>query len=154
VLLVGNPDRDQLYAAFGTAEQRLARPVQATIRDTDWLESGSGPSTTRSQATLAASYRALRDAYQQWEHILTQAAADRTEWEQATAHTRRLAITADAELRRRHPHQKIEPLRSAEPAPARDTVPTRAAASRPRQEPHRGGHLDSRPGRGASGVPR
>ena len=42
VLVLGNPDRDQLYAALSTAEQRLARPVQATIRDTDWLESGSG----------------------------------------------------------------------------------------------------------------
>jgi predicted nucleotidyltransferase len=42
VLVLGEPDRDQLYAAFGTAEQRLARPVQVTIRDRTWLESGSG----------------------------------------------------------------------------------------------------------------
>ena len=42
VLILGDPDRDQLYAALSTAEQRLARPVQATIRDRDWLESGSG----------------------------------------------------------------------------------------------------------------
>jgi hypothetical protein len=41
--------------------------------------------------------------------------AGRQEWEQATAGSRRLAIAGDAELRRRHPHQKIEPLRSAEP---------------------------------------
>ena len=74
-----------------------------------------------SYAAQTASYRALRDAYQQREHTLTQAAADRKEWEQATPQSRRLAIAADAELRRRHPHQKIEPLRSAEPAPARDT---------------------------------
>ena len=40
--ICGEPDRDQLYAALSTAEQRLARPVQATIRDCDWLESGSG----------------------------------------------------------------------------------------------------------------
>ena len=40
MLILGEPD--QLYAALGTAEQRLARSVQATIRDTDWLESGSG----------------------------------------------------------------------------------------------------------------
>ena len=33
---------------------------------------------------------------------------------------RSLAIAADAELRRRHPDQKIEPLRSAEPAPVSD----------------------------------
>jgi DNA-binding transcriptional ArsR family regulator len=42
VLVLGEPNRDQLYAAFSTAEQRLARPVQATIRDRAWLESGSG----------------------------------------------------------------------------------------------------------------
>lgn len=42
VLILGEPDRDQLYAALSTAEQRLARPVQATIRDQDWLKSGSG----------------------------------------------------------------------------------------------------------------
>jgi hypothetical protein len=45
----------------------------------------------------------------------------RQEWEHATERSRRLAIAADAELRRRHPRQKIEPLRSAEPAPASDT---------------------------------
>jgi len=42
VLILGEPDRDQLYASLSTAEERLARPVQATIRDRDWLESGSG----------------------------------------------------------------------------------------------------------------
>lgn len=42
VLVLGEPDQDQLYAALGTAEQRLARPVQATIRDSAWLESVSG----------------------------------------------------------------------------------------------------------------
>ncbi len=42
VLILGQPDRDQLYAALSTAEKRLGRPVQATIRDPDWLDSGSG----------------------------------------------------------------------------------------------------------------
>ena len=42
MLILGEPDRDQLYAALSTAEERLARPVQATIRDHDWLGSGSG----------------------------------------------------------------------------------------------------------------
>jgi DNA-binding transcriptional ArsR family regulator len=42
VLILGGPGRDQLYAALSTAEQRLARPVQATIRDSAWLKSGSG----------------------------------------------------------------------------------------------------------------
>jgi hypothetical protein len=64
---------------------------------------------------LAASYRAMRDHYQQREQALAQATADRQKWEQATADARRLAIAADTELRRRHPGQRIEPLRSAEP---------------------------------------
>ena len=68
--------------------------------------------------TLAASYRALRDHYQRRERALTRAMADREEWDHATASARRLAIAADAELRRRHPRQRIEPLRSREPAPA------------------------------------
>ena len=67
------------------------------------------------QETLAASYRALRDLYQQREHTLAQAMADRQDWEHATAGSRHLAIAADTELRRRHPGHKIEPLRSAEP---------------------------------------
>ena len=80
--------------------------------------------------TLAASYRALRDHYQQRGHDLTQAMAERHEWEHATERSRRLAIAADAELRRRHLGRKIEPLRSAEPGPASDTGcdPLRPAA--------------------------
>ena len=42
VLVLGKPDRDQLYAALSTAEERLARLVQPTIRDSTWLVSGSG----------------------------------------------------------------------------------------------------------------
>ena len=71
--------------------------------------------------TLAASYRALRDHYQQQEYALAQATADRQEWEQATEQSRHLAIASDAELRRRHPDQEIEPLRSAEPTPISDS---------------------------------
>jgi DNA-binding transcriptional ArsR family regulator len=42
VLILGEPDRDQLYDALSAAEVRLGRPVQATIRSADWLDSGSG----------------------------------------------------------------------------------------------------------------
>jgi hypothetical protein len=63
----------------------------------------------------AASYQAMCDHYQKVEGIFAKAMDDRHDWEQATQHYRRLAIAADAELRRRHPHQRIEPLRSAEP---------------------------------------
>jgi DNA-binding transcriptional ArsR family regulator len=42
VLILGEPDRDQLYDALSAAEVRLGRPVQATIRGLTWLESGTG----------------------------------------------------------------------------------------------------------------
>jgi DNA-binding transcriptional ArsR family regulator len=42
VLILGEPNRDQLYAALSDAEDRLGRPVQATIRDANWLDQGSG----------------------------------------------------------------------------------------------------------------
>jgi hypothetical protein len=63
----------------------------------------------------------MSDRYRQQETFFAAAMADRHQWEQATAHTRRLAIAADAELRRRHPGQRIEPLRSAEPVPVSDS---------------------------------
>jgi hypothetical protein len=67
------------------------------------------------QEHQAASYQAMRDHYQKLEDIFAATMDDRHQWEQATQHSRRLAIAADAELRRRHPHQLIEALRSAEP---------------------------------------
>jgi hypothetical protein len=42
VLVLGTPDRDQLYGALGDAERRLGRPVQVTLRDADWLDTGRG----------------------------------------------------------------------------------------------------------------
>ena len=42
LLVLGTPDRDQLYAAASSAEQRLGRAVQVTIRAADWLKHGSG----------------------------------------------------------------------------------------------------------------
>jgi hypothetical protein len=53
--------------------------------------------------------------YRQHESELEKTMEIRREWEHATETSRRLAIAADAELRRRHPGQQLEPLRSAEP---------------------------------------
>jgi hypothetical protein len=72
-------------------------------------------------AFWAASYRAMRERYQAQEQIFAQTMSDRHQWQYATEDTRRLAVAADAELRRRHPGQQIGPLRSAEPAPTDDT---------------------------------
>ena len=56
-----------------------------------------------------------------WFHVCDRPRlADRQDWEQATVHSRRLAVAADAELRRRHPDLRIKPLRSAEPVPLSD----------------------------------
>jgi hypothetical protein len=49
------------------------------------------------------------------ESILAGLMEDRRAWEAATEPQRRLAMAADAELRRRNPEMRIEPLRSAEP---------------------------------------
>ena len=42
LLVLGKPDRDEVYAAASSAEHRLGRAVQVTIRSTDWLTDGSG----------------------------------------------------------------------------------------------------------------
>ena len=42
LLVLGEPDRDDLYARVDSASARLARPVQVTIRDADWLATGEG----------------------------------------------------------------------------------------------------------------
>jgi hypothetical protein len=102
--------------------------------------------------TLAASYRALRDHYREREQDLTQDIAARQEWEHATERSRRLAMAADAELRRRHPTRKIEPLRSAEPVPVSDadastkTWSLKRAARRPRSATSRSSSRPSAPG--------
>jgi len=94
----------ELDAIRADAEAEAARKADDTER-------------ARRHQGWVASYRAMRDRYQAQEQIFAQAMADRAEWEHATEHTRHLAVAADAELRRRHPDQQMEPLRSAEPAP-------------------------------------
>ncbi|MGH9164609.1 MAG: ArsR family transcriptional regulator [Acidimicrobiales bacterium] len=42
LLVLVAPDRDALYDALHVAERRLGREVQVTVRETGWLEQGSG----------------------------------------------------------------------------------------------------------------
>lgn len=42
LLVLGEPDRDTLYGEIERVEARLGRPVQVTIRDADWLATGTG----------------------------------------------------------------------------------------------------------------
>jgi hypothetical protein len=76
------------------------------------------PEEAARQQALAASYRAMHDAYADRETTFAAVMADRAAWDAATRHQRHLAVAADAELRRRHPTQKYPPLRSAEPPPS------------------------------------
>jgi hypothetical protein len=42
LLVLGEPDRDELYARIDRVAQRLGRQVQVTIREADWLTAGEG----------------------------------------------------------------------------------------------------------------
>ncbi len=42
VLVLGNPDRDELFSRLRPLEERLGRPIQATMRSARWLEEGDG----------------------------------------------------------------------------------------------------------------
>lgn len=42
LLVLGSPDRTQLYAAVSAAEARLGRPIQAVVRPPDWWHDGTG----------------------------------------------------------------------------------------------------------------
>ena len=42
VLVLGQPDRAELYEALSEVEERLGRPVNVVIREAGWLRDGSG----------------------------------------------------------------------------------------------------------------
>lgn len=65
--------------------------------------------------THAKSARAMQAAYHDLEARFADAMETRADWEQATEHTRHIAVAADSEYRRRYPDANLEPLRSAEP---------------------------------------
>ena len=106
-------------------ELRLAR-LGAANADRDAIRAGAEADAARKTGdheraarheVLAASYRAMNDRYRQQETTFATTMEDRLEWEHATEHSRHLAVAADAELRRRHPDQRIEPLRSRRTGP-------------------------------------
>src|SRR5262249_33628877 len=59
-------------------------------------------------------------AYRMQEGIIAGLMGDRRAWEAATEPQRRLGVARGADVRRRHPDMRIEPLRSAEPAEVTD----------------------------------
>jgi hypothetical protein len=111
--------RELRLARLGAANADLGA-IRAAAEADAARKDGDHDRTGRHEI-LATSYRAMRYHYRQQESICAQTMADRREWEHATAASRHLAVAADAELRRRHPSQQIEPLRSAEPSSVGDT---------------------------------
>ena len=101
---------------LGAQEARLAA-IRAEAEAKMATAKGDEQRAARHQI-LAASYQAMHDAYREREIVFATTMADRAHWEQTTRQQRQLAVAADAELRRRHPHQRFDPLRSAEPKPA------------------------------------
>ena len=110
--------RELRLARLGAANADLGA-IRAAA-EADAARKASDQARAGRHEELAASYRAMSNRYRQQETLFAQTMTDRTEWEHATEHSRRLAIAADAELRRRHPDFSIHPLHSAEPAPVSD----------------------------------
>jgi hypothetical protein len=109
---------------------------QQAIRSAAEARSAADPETVGRHAHLVGSARTLQQICRRIEASLAQAMDDRRAWEQITAGPRRLAVAADSELRRRHPDQPIEPLRSAERrVPEHDEITKSPDAAKPTEPP-------------------
>ena len=96
------------------AETASLETVRAKAEERVARERGQEDRAMR-HGLLARSYAAMEAAYRAQESELAEQMDVRREWESATEDGRRQALAADSEYRRRHPEQKLEPLRSAEP---------------------------------------
>ncbi len=114
-LWVGDELRRVRTGAAGARLAAIRAEAEAKAADSCGQEEAAAR-----RRVLAASYRALHEAYRDREAVFAAVMEDRAEWDAATRAQRHLAIAADAELRRRHPGQRFAPLRSAEPQPATD----------------------------------
>jgi hypothetical protein len=115
--LVANWVVEQLRQGRGGAAEAHLAAVRADA-EAQAAQSRSQNEVAAQQKVLATSYRAMHNAYRERENVFAAVMDDRAEWDRATTQQRHLAMAADAELRRRHPGQRFEPLRSAEPEPA------------------------------------
>jgi hypothetical protein len=111
-----------------SAELRLAR-LQAR---TAWENAIRAEHEARAAASTAVAeqYRSVAAMWQAMESKATRVAEHlaavqetRQQWAALTEPTRRMAVAADLELRRRHPDIALEPLRSAEPTGVTLTAP-------------------------------
>ena len=111
---------DQLRHVRRGADDARLTAIRARAEARAALVRGQADLAERHQR-LADSYQAMENAYQKRADVFAATMDDRVAWERLTADGRSLAVAADSELRRRHPGQHIEPLRSAEPEPVSET---------------------------------
>ncbi len=106
---------------FVGEELRLARLQARTgwenaVRAEHQARAATDPQIALRHEGLARMWHAMEAKATAIADTLATAQETRRQWEALTEPTRRVAIAADHELRRRHPEMKIEPLEAAEPA--------------------------------------
>ena len=104
----------QLQQVRAGAEMASLEAVRAQAEERVARERGEENRAAR-HGLLSRSYTAMSAFYQDKQAELEDTMQARREWEKNTESTRRHALATDSEYRRRHPDQKLEPLRSAEP---------------------------------------
>ncbi len=115
-------ERETSWAPAHVGEElRLARVQQRTAwenasRADHEARAAADPEAARRHETLAGMWRAMEAKAARTAGLLAEAQETRRQWEALTETTRRMAIAADLELRRRNPGMALEPLKSAEPA--------------------------------------
>jgi len=117
-------ERETSWAPRHVGEElRLTRLQARTAWENDILatrraETATDPATAERHRALAGMWQAMHDKATQIASMLAAAQETRQQWEALTEPTRRAAIAADLELRRRYPGIRLAPLRSAEPEAA------------------------------------
>ena len=88
-------------------------------------EAGAAETTAAAERhqSVAAMWQAMESKASQVAEHLAEVQETRQQWAALTEPTRRMAVAADLELRRRHPDMALEPLKSAEPAGITLTAP-------------------------------
>jgi flagellar biosynthesis GTPase FlhF len=121
-------------------ELRLARlqirtAFENAIREEHEARVAADPGAARRHEQLAAMWRAMQAKAAAVTDLLAEAQETRRQWEALTEPTRRVAVAADLELRRRHPDADLDPLTSAEPGiPAGQESQSSETALRPQHE--------------------
>jgi conjugative relaxase-like TrwC/TraI family protein len=102
-----------------SAEDARLRVIRSEAEAEVARKAGDGELTARHEQQ-AERHCLQESAHRMQESVLAGLMEDRKAWEASTEPQRRLAVAADAELRRRYPEMRIESLRSAEPEQVTD----------------------------------